>query len=71
MCGFVKARMSLAIVRSNRLLIRGPQDKGARIRKGPDMTDGAVMALLAPWRGPTEGISKGMLGGDESRNRMQ
>ena len=32
MCGFVRARMSLAIVRSNSLLLRGPCDKGARIR---------------------------------------
>ena len=31
MCGFMKARMSLAIVRSNSLLLHGPQDKGARI----------------------------------------
>ena len=26
MCGFVRARMSLAIVRSNSLLLRGPRD---------------------------------------------
>ena len=50
-CGFVRARMSLAIVRSNSLLLRGPRDKKARIRQQPEMTDGAVMALLAPWRG--------------------
>ena len=51
MCGFVRARMSLAIVRSNSLLLPGPRDKGARIRKQPELIDGAVMALLAPWRG--------------------
>ena len=51
MCGFVRARMSLAIVRSNSFLLRGPRDKGARIRQQPEMTDGAVMTLLAPWRG--------------------
>ena len=51
MCGFVKARMSLAIVRSNSLLLRGPHDKGARIRQIPELTDGAVMSLLTPWRG--------------------
>ena len=28
MCGFVRARMSLAIVRSNSLLLRDPRDKG-------------------------------------------
>ena len=33
MCGFVQARMSLAIVRSNSLLPRGPRDKGERIRQ--------------------------------------
>ena len=51
MCGFVQARMSLAIVRSTSLLLRGPCDKGARIRQKPELTDGAVMAQLAPWRG--------------------
>ena len=33
MCGFVRARMSLAIVRSNNLLLRGPHDKGTLIWK--------------------------------------
>ena len=33
MCGFMKASMSLAIVRSNILLLHGPRDKGARIRQ--------------------------------------
>ena len=51
MCGFVRAGMSLAIVRSNSLLLRGPRYKGARIRQQPELTDGAVMELLAPWRG--------------------
>ena len=51
MCGFVRARMSLAIVRSNSLLLRGPRGKGARIQQQPDLTDGAVMSLLAPWCG--------------------
>ena len=51
MCGFVRARMSLAIVRSNSLLLRSPRDKWARIRKIPELTDEAVMPLLAPWRG--------------------
>ena len=32
MCGFVRARMSLDIVRSNSLLFHGPCDKEARIR---------------------------------------
>ena len=51
MCGFVKARMSLAIVRSNSLLLRGPWDKEARIRKCAELKDGVVMALLPPWCG--------------------
>ena len=48
MCGFVRARMSLEIVRSNSLLLRGPCNKVARIRQQPELTDGAEMALLAP-----------------------
>ena len=51
MCGFVWARMLLAIVRSNSLTLRGPRDKGVRIRKRPELTDREVMVLLAPWRG--------------------
>ena len=51
MCGFVRERMSLAIVRSNSLLLRVPCNKGARIRQRPELTDGAVMELLAPWWG--------------------
>ena len=51
MCGFVWSRMTLAIVRLNSLLLRGPCDKGARIRQRPELTDGAVMALLTPWSG--------------------
>ena len=51
MCGFVRARMLLEIVRSNSLLLCGPCEKGARIRQRPELTDGAVMALFAPWRG--------------------
>ena len=51
MCGFVQAMMSLEIVRSNILLLRGPCDKGLRIRQQPELTDGAVMVFLATWRG--------------------
>ena len=49
-CGFVRASMSLVIVRSNILILRGPRDKKGRIRKQPGITYGAVMALLAPWQ---------------------
>ena len=47
-CGFVRERISMDIVRSNSLLLRGPCDKGARIWQRPELTDGAVMSLLAP-----------------------
>ena len=48
MCGFVRARMSIAIVRSNILLLCVPRDKGERIQQQSELTDGAVMALFAP-----------------------
>ena len=48
MCGFVRARISLEIVRSNRLLLCGPCDKGGRIWQRPELVDGAVMAMPAP-----------------------
>ena len=51
MCGFVRARMPLATVRSNSLILRNPHEKEALIRQRPDLTDGAVMELLAPWQG--------------------
>ena len=50
-CGFVRARISLAILMSNILILFSPHYKGARIRKRPELRDGAVMALIAPWRG--------------------
>ena len=40
--------MSLAIVRSNCLLIHGLKDKETRTRQNPEMADEAVMAMLAP-----------------------
>ena len=39
MCGFVKARISLAIVRYNSLLLCGPRYKDALIRYPPEMMD--------------------------------
>ena len=51
MCGFVRARMLLEIVRSNSLLLRVPCNKGACIWQRPELTNGAVMSLLAPWLG--------------------
>ena len=51
MCGFVRARISLVIVRSTILILHIPWDKGLRIWQLPDIMDGAVMAMLAPWNG--------------------
>ena len=51
LCGFVRARMSLVIVRSNILILCSPWDKKARIRQQSELLDGSVMAMLAPWRG--------------------
>ena len=40
--------MSLAIVRSNTIILHGASDKEAYIRQRPNLEDGAVMALLVP-----------------------
>ena len=50
MFGFMRAKMSLAIVRYNSLLLRSPQEKEARIWQSPELIDGALMTLLAPWQ---------------------
>ena len=50
MCGFLRSRISLAIVRSNCLLLCSPRDKGVCIRERPVMADREMMALLGPWR---------------------
>ena len=68
MCGFVRARMSLAIVRSNSLILRGPRYKGARICQQPELTYGAVVALLAPWRGYILGRKTGRTRGGDIRD---
>ena len=46
LCGFVRASMLLAILRSNSLLLHAPWDNEARIQQRPDLADGAAMALL-------------------------
>ena len=51
MCGFIRARMSLAIVMSNTFLLRDTRYKEAYIIQRQDLEDGEVMALLALWRG--------------------
>ena len=49
LCEFVRERMSLVIVSSNSLLLRGPQDTEMCIQKRPDQTDGALMVLITHW----------------------
>ena len=46
--GFVQARMLIAIVRSNSLLLSGPWDKGLHVQQQLELLDGAVMALIIP-----------------------
>ena len=51
MCGFVRACLSLVIVSSNTLFLRGAREKEACIRHITILEDGAMIALLAPWQG--------------------
>ena len=53
--------MSLAIVRSNTILLRVTRVKEVYIHQRSDLADGAVRALLAPWReyGPQRMESRG------------
>ena len=50
MCGFVRARMSFAVVISNTFLLCGARDKEAYNIQIPDLEDGEVMALLMSCR---------------------
>ena len=50
MCGLLKARMSLEIMRSNTFLLRGAREKEVYIHQIPDLEYGAVIALLTLWR---------------------
>eukprot|EP00957_Ditylum_brightwellii_P050689 3842872-Ditylum_brightwellii.AAC.1 len=49
MCGFVKARMALALAQSNTLLLRWERDNEGGIRRCQVMKDGAGMEILQPW----------------------
>ena len=60
--------MPLAIVRSKSLILCGPRDKGAGIRQIPDLTDGAVMALLTPCRGLIKGMLRITRGGEDVKD---
>ena len=51
MCGFIRAGISLAIVKFSTLILQGSRDNESYIFQIPDLVDGAVMALLVPWRG--------------------
>ena len=59
MWGFVWARMLLAILRSDILLLYGPRYKEARIRQQPELMDGSVMVILVPWRDKPRGDIRG------------
>ena len=52
-CDFVRARMSLAIVRSNSLLLRGPRDKGAQVN--PAVVRGTHRSLVPLFCGASHG----------------
>ena len=43
--------MSLTVVISNTLLLCGARYREVYIHQRPNMGDGAVMALIAPWKG--------------------
>ena len=58
MCGFVRVRVSLAIVRSNSLFLRGPCDKGARVYQRPELMDGAVITISHPGVAKYRGIER-------------
>ena len=51
MCSFVRAIISLVVVRSNTLLLRGAKYNEAYIHQRPYLTDGSMMVLLPSWRG--------------------
>eukprot|EP00957_Ditylum_brightwellii_P007881 596850-Ditylum_brightwellii.AAC.1 len=46
MCGYVRAQMALALVRSNTMLLRNPRDHKGRPNTRPVMEDGAGFELL-------------------------
>ena len=62
MCSFVQVRIALAEVQSNTLILRGYHNKETRICLHPEMSDEAVMALLAPWRGRRIGVTGSEIG---------
>ena len=43
--------MSIAVVLYNTLLLQVHHEKEEQICHKPELSDGAVIALLAPWRG--------------------
>ena len=51
MCGFVWAKIKLAIVISKTLLLGGPQDKYSSTRQSLELTDVSVVALIMPYGG--------------------
>ena len=51
MCGYVRARMSLATARANTLLLRGARDSRGRLQHRPVFEDGAGVSCMENWRG--------------------
>ena len=51
MCGYVRARMSLATARANTLLLRGARDSHGRQEHRPVFEDGAGVSCMENWRG--------------------
>ena len=51
MCGFVRDRMLIEIIKPNTLLLQRARYKEAYIIQKTALVDGVVMALLATWRG--------------------
>ena len=48
LCGFMREKISIVIVRSNTLLLRGPWYNEAHIHQEMELLDGVVMVLLEP-----------------------
>ena len=59
MCGFVRERVSLAIVRSNSLILCGPRYKDARIWQRPELTDGGCDGTACALAGLNQGDTYG------------
>eukprot|EP00957_Ditylum_brightwellii_P159105 12109363-Ditylum_brightwellii.AAC.1 len=50
MCGFVRARMALALAQTNTMMLRDARDKEGKLRQQPAKEDGAGLELMRPHR---------------------